>query len=442
MKRWIVVFLVVLAVVVLVSPGIVGRMAEKNLEEHVAWAERESSGIELQTESFDRGWFTSEGRHRLVLSGGSLREVVESYLQEAGNDELPSLIIDTRLDHGLVPIGSLGRESGSLMPVLASAVSTFQIDPGNGELMPLPGSLYSSVSLTGATDSRYLLDSGNFDYEEFRVAWEGADVALQTDSSTGAFVVEGRIEPVKISDDGEIIHIGAISIFADQVRSNFGFNVGSAEFILESFVVDGTASPVTVGNFSLSTAANVNDARLNIGTKIAVDKITVPGMGDVNFVLDLALNRLDAASMQVIAGAFRQAQGAAGPEAALVDLFPLIEGDLQKIFASGAEIRIDQLDVTLPQGKVTTRIIVDIPEGDSSADFSWSSVLLATTASADIRMPSALFEFVQMMNPQAGVLVAMGILLKDGDDYVMNAEYAQGLLSVNGAPMPIPMPGM
>jgi hypothetical protein len=46
------------------------------------------------------------------------------------------------------------------------------------------------------------------------------------------------------------------------------------------------------------------------------------------------------------------------------------------------------------------------------------------------------------MNPQAAALVAMGILLKDGDDYVMNAEYAQGLLSVNGAPMPIPMPGM
>ena len=436
------VFLVVLAVVVLVSPGIVGRMAERNLEEHIAWAERDGSGIELQTESFDRGWFTSEGRHRLVLSGGSLREVVESYLQETGNDELPSLIIDTRLDHGLVPIGSLGRKSGSLMPVLASAVSTFQIDPGNGELMPLPGSLYSSVSLTGATDSRYLLDTGNFDYEELRVAWEGADVALQTDSTTGAFVVDGRIEPVTISNDGDAIHIGAITISADQVRSDFGFNVGSAEFILESFAVDGPASPVTVGNVSLSTATNINDARLNIGTKIAVDKITVPGMGDINFVLDLALNRLDAASMQGIAGAFRQAQGATDPEAALADLFPLIEGDLQKIFASGAEIRIDQLDVTLPQGKVTTRIIIDIPEGDSSADFSWSSVLLSTTASADIRMPSALFEFVQMMNPQAGVLVAMGILLKDGDDYVMNAEYAQGLLSVNGAPMPIPMPGM
>jgi hypothetical protein len=47
-----------------------------------------------------------------------------------------------------------------------------------------------------------------------------------------------------------------------------------------------------------------------------------------------------------------------------------------------------------------------------------------------------------MMNPQAGSLVAMGFLVKDGEDYVMAAEYAQGLVNVNGAPMPLPIPGM
>ena len=123
-------------------------------------------------------------------------------------------------------------------------------------------------------------------------------------------------------------------------------------------------------------------------------------------------------------------------------LFPQIEGDLQNIVSSGAEIRVDQFDVTLPQGKVTTKLLVEVAEGDSAAEFSWSSVLLAMTASATVRMPAALFEFLKTMNPQANALVAMGILQRDGDDYVMNAEYAQGLLNVNGAPMPIPMPGM
>ncbi len=442
MKRWLVVLLVLLAVVVLLSPGIVGRLAEKNLEENMEWAESESGGIELQMESFDRGWFTSEGRHRVVLSGASFREAAQAYRAQSGYADLPSLVIDTHLDHGLVPFSSLQRESGSLMPGLASTVSTFQFDPGNGELVPLPGSLYSSVSLTGASDSRYLLEAGDFENEDMRVEWLGADVALQTDASTGAVVLDGRIEPFTISDESDTVRVGAMTVSADQVKSEYGLNVGTAEFELASLQVESPSSPVTVGNISFSADSNIDDARLNVGTQMAIDEIVVPGMGYMDFVMDLTLNRLDAASTQVVAKAFQEAQGSPDPEAALAELFPRIEGDLQKIVASGAEIRIDQLDVTLPQGKVSTKLTVEVPEGDSGADFSWASVLLAMTATADIRMPAVLFEYAQSMNPQAGSLVAMGLLLRDGDDYVMNAEYAQGLLNVNGAPMPIPMPGM
>ena len=442
MKRWFVALLVVVAVVVLVSPGIVGRMAEKNLEENIKLAESESAGIEIQTESFDRGWFTSVGRHRVVLKSASFGTALKNYRDQSGNKDLPSLIINTRLDHGLVPLSSLGRESGSLLPGLASTVSTFQLDPGNGELVPLPGSLFSNVALSGASDSRYLLEAGEFREDDALVEWQGADIAVQMDWPTGAIVVDGRIEPIKFSDENDTVHLGAIAIVADQVNSDYGFNVGSAEFSIDSVVVETAGAAATIGKISIATNANIEDARLNIGSRVVVDEIGAPGMGDMNFVLDLALNRIDAASMQVIATAFRDTQGAADPEAALAEMFPRIEGDLQKIVTSGAEIRIDQLDVTLPQGKVTSIILVNIPEGDASADFAWSSVLLAMTAKADIRMPAALFEFVQTMNPQAAALVSMGILLSDGDDYVMNAEYAQGLFNVNGAPMPIPMPGM
>ena len=442
MKRWLVILLVVLAVVVLVSPGIVGRMAEKNLEENINWAETESGGLEFQTESFERGWFTSVGRYRVSLTAASVGKAMRNIQNETGNEAPPSLIIDTRLDHGLVPIASLGRESGSLMPGLASTVSTFQLDPGDGELVPLPGSLYSNVSLTGASDSRYLLEAGDFQEDEVQVEWQGADIAVQTDWSTGTMVVDGRIEPFTFTDESDTVRFGAISIAADHVKSDYGFNVGTGEFSMDSVVVESAGTPANVGKITFAADANVADARLNIRSRVTVDEIVIPGMGDMNFVLDLALKRLDAASMQVVAAAFREAQSSADPEAALGEMFPRIEDDLQKIVSSGAEIRIDQLDVTLPQGQLTTKIVVDIPEGDSSANFAWSSVLLAMTASADVRMPTAIFDLIQMVNPQATALVAMGILQQDGDDYVMNAVYAQGLLSVNGAPMPIPMPGM
>ena len=73
MNRWFVAGLVTLALIVLVSPGIVGRLAQKSVEENLDFATSESDEIMVTTESFDRGWFTSEGRHRIELGDGSLR---------------------------------------------------------------------------------------------------------------------------------------------------------------------------------------------------------------------------------------------------------------------------------------------------------------------------------------------------------------------------------
>ena len=103
MKRWLVVLLVALALLILITPGIVGRMAEKNIESNIEWAESDSSGVSIETERFERGWFTSEGRHRVALEGGRFREVSEQYQAATGNAELPSLIIDTQLAHGPLP---------------------------------------------------------------------------------------------------------------------------------------------------------------------------------------------------------------------------------------------------------------------------------------------------------------------------------------------------
>ena len=121
-------------------------------------------------------------------------------------------------------------------------------------------------------------------------------------------------------------------------------------------------------------------------------------------------------------------------------LLPTIEDELQAMMTAGMEFRFDQLDITLPQGTVQTSIVLDVAETDASGDFSWPAVLLATTANIDLRVPAELFDLATMMNPQAGSLIAMGILQQEGEDYVMKAEYAQGLVSVNGAPMPIPIP--
>jgi hypothetical protein len=66
-------------------------------------------------------------------------------------------------------------------------------------------------------------------------------------------------------------------------------------------------------------------------------------------------------------------------------------------------------------------------------------LLLDLVAEIYISVPEALVQLATSMDPQAGALVGMGYLKKKGDAYVMDAQMKKGLLTVNGAPIPIPM---
>ena len=442
MKRWLVVLLVLLGLVILVSPGIIGRLAEQNIEENIQWAESESPGVNITTETYERGWFTSEGRHRVVFQGGRFRNASEKYAAATGNAELPSLIIDTRFDHGLVPLTSLSRDAGSVAPGLASTLSTFQVDPGDGQLIPLPGTLYSNVSLTGASDSRLLVETGSYEHEDLLVRWDGADLKIYSNRNSGEISVHGAIEPLAAEADNSRVSIGKIRIDADQVRTSHGFNVGPANITVGTMTLEDDGQKFVVGGMDVKMNSATDADRVDSTAVMTVSDMVVPGFGNVSMAMDISTNRFHAESFGAIVTAFRDAQAADDPELAMRLLLPEIEDELQTLAASGGEIRFNRVDFTLPQGTVETKIAVEVAEMDAGKEFSWPSVLLGMTASLDVRVPAELFDLATTMNPQAGSLLAMGILQKDGDAYVMEAEYAQGLVTVNGAPMPIPIPGL
>ena len=444
MKRWVVVLLLALAVIVLVSPGIVGRLAEKNLKESLHWAESESEDIRVTEEAFDRGWFTAAGRYRIELEDGGLRAAVVEMLGPAGGADdgrVPALIIDTRIDHGLVPITSMSRKSGSLMPGLASAVSTMQLDPGDGEPIAIPGTLYSQVGLSGEWVSHYLLEAGSFNDAEATAGWKGADVSMTADASSRSIEYRGVVEPFFIESGGDSLRLGASEFEGDVEQTEFGFSVGSLSLNIDSVSMGKAAGEATsFGRLSLDTGSSLSDDRVNGKATMTVADLLLPGLGEIDMSMAVAVNGLDAQSIRTIVAAVRQAQGSNDVYAALAAVYPRIERDVQKILSSGAEIRVDRLDISLPQGEVTTKLRFALPETGASAEFSWPALILALTASADIRVPVALMEMAAAANPQSGTLVAMGILKKDGDAYIVDAEYQKGLLTVNGAPMPIPLP--
>ena len=75
-KKSVVIVLVLLAAIVLVSPAIVGRLAERSMDENLSWAASESGAVKVTSEHYDRGWFSSEGQHRIELREGDLLAAV------------------------------------------------------------------------------------------------------------------------------------------------------------------------------------------------------------------------------------------------------------------------------------------------------------------------------------------------------------------------------
>ena len=172
MKKGVVAVLVLLALVVLISPAIVGRLAEKSMDESLSWAAQESGEVRVTSENFTRGWFSSEGTHRVELRDGDLKSALVTLVGPIeSDDELPILIINTRLDHGLIPVSSMSREHGSLGPGLGSAVSTLQIEFEDGEVIDIPGTIYSKVGLAGELLSNYILEPGSHSDGDTRASW-------------------------------------------------------------------------------------------------------------------------------------------------------------------------------------------------------------------------------------------------------------------------------
>lgn len=441
-KRSLVAVLVLAALIILISPGIVGRVAEKSVEDNVKWADSGNNEIVVTTEMFDRGWFSSEGRHRVELRSGRVREALRELARDAGHRGTPSLLIDTRIHHGIVPLTSLSTGSGSLKPGIARTVSTLQLDPGSGELIELPGMFYSDIGLTGVTTTHYLLEPGSMHEGDSRIEWQGADLTFLANPADRSLSVDGEVLAFSMEDGVKSAEVGGVVIDSSQVLSEYGFSVGDVQLEIGPVSLAGPNTPMTGFDLlSLAASSSVESERLGAQTTVELTGVTVPGFGDVNLVVDAVAAGLHAESLGKIVRAVQQAQASPDPDRAMAGLYPAIEPEIRTLLAAGAELRFDKLDVRLPQGDVTTRITVDLPQSDPDQAFNWPGLLLALEAAADVRLPAALVEMARMMNPQADSLIASGMLKQDGDFYEMLARYESGLLTVNGMPMPVPLPG-
>ncbi len=437
MKKSVVALLIILAMVVLISPGIIGRLAEKSVDDNLNWAAAERDDIVVTSTGFDRGWFTSAGQHRVELHEGELRDMLFGASDMAATDPLPVLIIDTHLDHGLIPVSSLARDHGSLMPGLGSAVSTLSIEFADGSVVDLPGTIFSNVGLTGALESNFVLEPDGVDADGARLDWGKADFVITVSPANGDIGVSGQLGSFAIASGGETVIVDTLDVSVDHAATPFGFTVGSAKMMLKSFAVIDAADTTTIGPIFVDSDSAIDDGRLSADVTFRMENAPVPNFGAANIEIVTRLENVDAAALGELRRSLKAMSTANITDTAMNN----IDGDLHRLLASGLELHFDQLDIELPLGQITSHISAVVSESDAD-DLTWASALLSLDASANISLPVRFVDMMTEAYPDMHAVIAMGFLRREGDYYTMDAAFEKGLLTVNGAPMPFPMPGI
>lgn len=435
MKKSVLALILVAVLIITVSPGIVGKLAEDSVGESINWAAEESGELVVTSEGFDRGWFSSEGQHRVALGDGQLRTVVEGLTSEISVEQLPVLLINTHIDHGLIPVTSMSRDEGSLAPGLGSAVSTLAVDLGDGEVVDLPGTIYSNVGLNGNLDSRYVLEAGASDVDDGQVTWEPVKINFVSDATSGAIEFDGEIGTTTFGNDQQVVTIDSFTFSGDQARTGYGFNVGEIEMNMGPMTVTASGMQVSgMQGLNIKGYSSVDDGIAAGAARVEMSGQAIPGFGDISVIADMSFTDIDAEILGAVTERLENLGSTQDPNKLLLEA----EEELKDLFAAGFDVSIDQLDIGLPMGTVEAKMVFAFP-GSDRAGFEWTTLLLDTVAEIDVSVPEALVQLASSMNPQAGAIVGMGYLKKEGDVYVMDADFKKGLLTINGAPIPIPM---
>ncbi len=435
MKKSVIALILVAVLVIIVSPGIIGGLAERSVDKNLDWAAKESGELIVTSSTFERGWFSSEGQHRVELGNGQLRAALTAAAGAANADEIPILLISTRLDHGLIPVSSMSREQGSLAPGLGSAVSTMTIQYGNGEELEVPGTIYSSVGLSGAFDSRYVLEAGSKIVEDGEVTWQPSTLNVSASADSGKIKFDGNFGAMTFGDRQQLVSIEGASVKGKQHSTQYGFNVGDVDVALGPMTVN--VSDMAVGGnqgIKLNASSSVDNGLAAANLHMEINRQNIPEYGELSIVTDLEFTGVDAAALGALDRRLSEAVDPVSPKQAVAEA----ENEFKDLVAAGLNIRVARLNFALPMGTIETRLSIDVPKSDR-ASFEWSSLLLSTEASFNVSIPEALVQQATSMAPQVGAIVGLGYLLKQGDVYVMDAKLNSGLMTINGAPIPIPL---
>ncbi|MEL7312020.1 MAG: DUF945 family protein [Pseudomonadota bacterium] len=400
MRKFILTLGVILIAIALIGPFATGKIAESAVLDNQA--EMQASlppWLELVEPTFERGWFSSRSTARLVITDANVSEQVRGFLGADQFGDQPAVILDSAITHG--PL------IGLLTPGLAEVRTRF-VTEGDTE-SPLPVRLKTLIGLTGTTTMDWMLDNGSYDIDATKIRWQ--DV-------TARHVVKPN-------------------------SADLDVGLSAAEL-----AIDREISPVVANALNIDWTSNQADGRFFSDIQ-TTGSLVADGEPPINLDLTLGIGNLNP---EAVAPLVRMIQLMANNnEMPLPVKLKVIESDLRVLFSDPFTINMDQT-VTVdeaPDGLLQMSAEMNFAAIDTSSPTLDANQLINRAAregqtTVNMILNQSMFDALQARDPttqqQLLQMQAFGALVpeENGDGYVMQMDYADALVTLNGIPIPLP----
>lgn len=474
MRKAILFVSVVLLLLATLGPLATGIVAERQFQENLALLSASPEATELGLvplqEVYDRGWFTTVGRTRVVVVEGPILRLIRRYTGGGEFADEPAFVLANVIHHG--PLTGLVR------PGLARIESALFLDGLAPQPVEIPLLLETLVGLDGRTDMQLRMHDGDLRGAQRSATWQQAEghVEFTNRGLLGGFGIGAAALAVGLQDRALRVSLSAPRIDADlePPAAAAELPTGAWRFTVAEATVsrsDATAGPDGAGTAADPPLLRVRDGRIAADARRADGKldttidIGLPAVTDelgktISLTGTVRVDGLDAAALNELRAAasertLRRSQlrfrlgalpDAGDPRTAAIDadFARRTNPALRALIAGGGDTEWD-LSVGTPHGDVGLRFALTMPPGDVApgADpaAAAETALRASAATLNLRVPGAVADNTIAAYPPArqqfDALRGMGLVVRDGGDYVMNAVYEGGLLSLNGTPIPL-----
>jgi len=458
----------VVILAILVLGGYYGMgVATENTVRHNVDVINQANGVFAGIESYNRGWFSSTAMidwklhvpERLVKTSDGQTQTIAA---QNYNMKMPLTI-----KHGPVIFSENGVKFGLGYASTDLALpaqyneqfnNAFTSDSTKPKLdLALFVSYFNNSNVEMGVPAFKLISKqgGQFD-------WLGMNsstyVTSNADKINGGVAIDGMLftqKDVKAT-------VGKIKTDYDLRKTDSGLYLGEASINMPSIVVtQAEKTQFELNDFDMNTSSDINDDLFSSHFKTSVGKIQANDKTYGPGNLEMSIRNLDATVLGRINQQVQVAQNGNDQEKqqAMMAMLP----DVPKLFSRGAEFEISELSFTMPQGTIEGSMFISLPKGENNNPLeligkihgvsklkvpvdvlqlamneankqraATAQPAAQATDEAAAATPAAPADVSDTTKNQIAAMVQSGLIVQQGDYYVVELALDQGKLLVNG----------